>query len=168
MRGRGLQKKKRAKLTNDITTQIIQVPADGFRNGDMGDDQSAHSAQEGLPVYILPRNLPTYPSSPAQAPPSANNNSQKRTPSFHHTLPPLPSLIPQLTIHLHRNEKHLAPPRPLLHVPPLLLHAPHRHSLGNSVHELRRRNRTTDPPLRVRALPVRVAARSDSGVFPRR
>ena len=40
--------------------------------------------------------------------------------------------------------------------------------MGNSVHELRRRNRTTDPPLRIRALLVRVAARRDRVVSPRR
>ena len=38
--------------------KTIQIPPNGFRNGDMGDDQSPNSAQEGVPVYILSRTPP--------------------------------------------------------------------------------------------------------------
>lgn len=40
--------------------------------------------------------------------------------------------------------------------------------MGHRIHQHRRRNRATDAPVRLRALPGRVAASSDGGVLPRR
>lgn len=59
----------------------------------------------------------------------------------------------------------MAPPRSLLHVPPLLLHAPHRHSMGHSLHDVSRGNSTAHAPVRLCALPGCVAAGGDGGVF---
>ena len=38
-----------------LLLQIIQIPPNGFRDGNMGDDKSPHSAQEGLQIYLLSR-----------------------------------------------------------------------------------------------------------------
>lgn len=46
--------------------QIVQVPADGLRDGDLGDDEFIGCAQESLSIDILPcmtrRAPPFYPS----------------------------------------------------------------------------------------------------------
>ena len=45
--------------------QIVQVSADGLRDGDMGNDESSYCAEEGLSVDILSCNAPP-PSIPHQ------------------------------------------------------------------------------------------------------
>ena len=38
-----------------------------------------------------------------------------------------------ITLPIYRNEEYMAPPRPVLHIPPLLLHAPHWPCMGRGV-----------------------------------
>ena len=58
---------KAHKLTLGTLIQTIQIPADGLRDGNMGDDEPLDSAQESLQINILPRALhfpcPNPPSS---------------------------------------------------------------------------------------------------------
>lgn len=44
----------RRTLTCPGYLQIIQIPTNGFRDGNMGDDESSDSAEEGLQINILP------------------------------------------------------------------------------------------------------------------
>ncbi|CAD6577195.1 MAG: hypothetical protein ASARMPREDX12_008257 [Alectoria sarmentosa] len=43
-----------------VETGTIQIPADGFRNGNMGDDKPLDSAEESLQIDILPQTKNTW------------------------------------------------------------------------------------------------------------
>ncbi len=38
-----------------VDLQALQIPADGLRDGSLGDDPSSHRTQEGFQVDILPQ-----------------------------------------------------------------------------------------------------------------
>ena len=106
----------------------------------MGDDKPPYSAKESLQIHLLPRMAsPNFLHYPLQL--TLPPETYARTCDF------LPILY--LTKIL-RNKKYMASTRPILHIPSLLLHAPHRHSMGNCIHQLRRLSRAVDTPLRFR------------------
>ena len=47
------RRERRGKEASADKRQIVQVPADGFRDGGVGDDELAHSAEEGVSVDVL-------------------------------------------------------------------------------------------------------------------
>ena len=140
------------------SVQIIQVPTNGLRNGNLGDDEPPDSAQKGLPLDLLPRTLSLSP--------YLNHIElkilQKRTAlsSFY--------LHPTTNSSIHRDKEHLASTRPILHLPPLILHASHGHRMGNRLRPVRRRNNHPSPPLRLRPLPRHLIIGRYSGILSRR
>ena len=88
---------------------------------------------------------------------------------YYHVSDTSPSALvswpPVLIVTPETNKKHMAPPRPFLHLPPLLLHAPHRHRMGHRLHLLRCRDRQIDPPLRLRTLPRYIVGCRDPGIL---
>lgn len=95
----------------------------------MGDDEFVDCAQEGLQIDILPR----MTLSPPPFYPSHTDLLQKRKrlpkPPVHRSLPPAAADSPP-----RRNEKHLAQTRPLVHLPPRLLHVSYWDCVGNRMH----------------------------------
>ena len=77
VRSTGSRATKQIELTDDypLLQQIIQIPPNGFRDGNMGDDKSSYSAKEGLQIYLLSRM--DLPSLPALFSPT-NTTAQKR------------------------------------------------------------------------------------------
>lgn len=67
----------------------------------------------------------------------------------------------------HRNEKHLAQARPLLHLPPCLLHAPYRYRMGHCIHPIHCYYCAANSPLRIRSLSCQLAPRRHRCVLPR-
>lgn len=116
--------------------QIIQVPADGLRDGNLGDDEFIDCAQEGLQIDILPCMT-------LRAPPfTLLILTSSRNASGFPTEPPAAADSPP-----RRNEKHLAPTRPLLHLPPRLFHVAHWDCVGNRIYHFGCGHRAPDTAL---------------------
>ena len=60
----------------------------------------------------------------------------------------------------------MASTRPVLYLPPLLLHATHRHSVGHCIYQFCRRSRAADPPLRLRTFSRCVVVGCHGGILP--
>lgn len=67
-----------------------------------------------------------------------------------------------------RNEKYLAPPRPIIHLPPLVLLDTHKHSLGSRLRRRIRSNFTISPSLCLRTLHRPKSRCSNTRLLPRR
>lgn len=137
-----------------VSGQIIQVPADGLRDGNLGDDEFIDCAQEGLQIDILPCMT-------LRAPPlTFLILTSFRNASDFPTEPPAAADSPP-----HRNEKHLAPTRPLLHLPPRLLHVTHWDCVGNRIYHFGCGHRALDTALCLRSFSCRLAPRGHCRLF---
>ncbi|KAL6720955.1 hypothetical protein ACLMJK_000055 [Lecanora helva] len=112
--------------------------------------------------------MEAMPTSAAQPPPreqkaSACRDSSKETYALiPPPLPPPTHLTPSLK---NRNKKHLAPSRPLLHLPPFLLHGSHWYRMGNRLHQLRLLYHPPHTSLHIRAFPAGVGSLGNGELF---
>ena len=135
--------KRSSKLPDALSSmltmwQALQVPSDGLRNSSMGDDTPDDCAKEGVQVNLLPE---TY-----RQPPSA---------AF------------TLNLTISRDAQQLAPTRPSLHLPPLVLPPAHEPSLVPCLHTTSSCNSQACIHVRIRPLPPRLPSSQHSLLLPR-
>lgn len=70
--------------------------------------------------------------------------------------------------HIRRNEEHMAPPRPVIHLPSVLLPPPHLHRLGSRLRRWLLTRPPHNPRLHLRALHRPLPSHRNNSILPRR